>query len=194
MSKSFCFCGIVGLLTLGTMIAAQEKLVTKPTIASELDSQLGALESDFVSLAEAMPENQYSYAPTTGEFKGVRTFAQEVKHVAFANHLFFSAIVGEKAEAGPGREGPQSIRTKAEILRYLRESFALGHRAIGTITPDNAVTIVENAPVPRFKTRLAMATHACAHAYDHYGQLVEYLRANGIVPPASGTQSTASRP
>ena len=194
MSKSFCFCGIVGLLTLGTIIAAQEKLVTKPTIASELDSQLGALESDFVSLAEAMPENQYSYAPTTGEFKGVRTFAQEVKHVAFANHLFFSAIVGEKAEAGPGREGPQSIRTKAEILRYLRESFALGHRAIGTITPDNAVTIVENAPVPRFKTRLAMATHACAHAYDHYGQLVEYLRANGIVPPASGTQSTASRP
>jgi len=194
MSKSFCFCGIVGLLTLGTMIAAQEKLVTKPTIASELDSQLGALESDFVSLAEAMPENQYSYAPTTGEFKGVRTFAQEVKHVAFANHLFFSAIVGEKAEAGPGREGPQSIRTKAEILRYLRESFALGHRAIGTITPDNAVTIVENAPVPRFKTRLAMATHACAHAYDHYGQLVEYLRANGIVPPASRPQSTASRP
>jgi mannose-6-phosphate isomerase-like protein (cupin superfamily) len=59
---------------------------------------------------------------------------------------------------------------------------------MGTITPDNAVTVMQNAPVPRFKTRLAMATHACAHAYDHYGQLVEYLRTNGIVPPASRPQ------
>ena len=158
------------------------------TIASELDSQLTELESAFVSLAEAMPEDKYSFAPSTGEFKGVRSFAQEVKHVAFANHLFFGAIVGEKAESGPGREGPESIRTKAEILGYLRESFALGHRAIGTITPDNAVAVMKNAPVPRFKTRLAMATHACAHAYDHYGQLVEYLRTNGIVPPASRPQ------
>ena len=166
----------------------------KTTIASELDNQLTELESAFVSLAEAMPEDKYSFAPSTGEFKGVRTFAQEVKHVAFANHVFFGAIVGEKAESGPGREGPESIRTKAEILGYLRESFALGHRAIGTITPDNAVTVMQNAPVPRFKTRLAMATHACAHAYDHYGQLVEYLRMNGIVPPASRPQpsSTAS--
>jgi quercetin dioxygenase-like cupin family protein len=160
----------------------------KTTIASELDSQLTELESAFVSLAEAMPEDKYSFAPSTGEFKGVRTFAQEVKHVAFANHVFFGAIVGEKAESGPGREGPESIRTKAEILGYLRESFALGHRAIGTITPDNAVAVMKNAPVPRFKTRLAMATHACAHAYDHYGQLVEYLRTNGIVPPASRPQ------
>jgi hypothetical protein len=65
------------------------------------------VESDFVSLAETMPEERYSFAPSTGEFKGVRTFAQQVKHVAFANHLFFSAIVGEKAETGPGREGPE---------------------------------------------------------------------------------------
>jgi len=135
-----------------------------------------------------MPEEKYSFAPSTGEFHGARTFAQEVKHVAFANHVFFGAIVGEKAEAGPGREGPESIRTKAEILSYLRESFALAHRAIGTITSANVVTVMDNVPVPRFKTPLAMTTHACAHAYDHYGQLVEYLRMNGIVPPASQSQ------
>jgi uncharacterized damage-inducible protein DinB len=192
--KSFLLSGILGLLAAGTYVSVQEKPAPKPTIASELDSQLNELESAFVSLAEAMPEDKYSYAPSAGEFKGVRTFAQEVKHVAFANHVFFGAIVGEKAEAGPGREGPESIRTKAEILSYLRESFAMGHRAIGTITPANAVTVVENAPVPRFKTRLAMATHACAHAYDHYGQFVEYLRANGIVPPASRPQPSGARP
>lgn len=194
MKKSFLFCGILSLTAVGTFVSAQEKTGPKPTIASELDSQLSMVESDFVSLAETMPEEKYSFAPSTGEFKGVRTFAQQVKHVAFANHLFFSAIVGEKAETGPGREGPESIRTKAEILRYLRDSFALGHRAIRTITSENAVTPVENAPVARFKTRLAMATHACAHAYDHYGQMIEYLRMNAILPPSSSPQPTAAKP
>ena len=194
MNKPLLLCAVLGLATIGTFVSAQEKPAPKPTIASELDSQLTMLESDFVSLAEAMPEDKYSFAPSMGEFHGVRTFAQEVRHVAFANHLFFGAIVGEKADMGPGREGPESNRTKSEILRYLRDSFVLGHRAIGTITPDNAVTVVENAPVPRFKTRLAMATHACAHAYDHYGQLVEYLRTNGIVPPASRPQPAPAKP
>lgn len=194
MKKSFLLCGILSLTAVATFVSAQEKTGPKPTIASELDSQLSMVESDFVSLAETMPEDKYSFAPSTGEFKGVRTFAQQVKHAAFANHLFFSAIVGEKAETGPGREGPESIRTKAEILRYLRDSFALGHRAIRTITSDNAVTLVENAPVARFKTRLAMATHACAHAYDHYGQMIEYLRMNRILPPSSSPQPTATKP
>jgi uncharacterized damage-inducible protein DinB len=194
MKKSFLFCGIVGLLAVTTFVSAQERAGPKPTIASELDSQLSMVETDFVSLAETMPEEKYAFAPSSGEFKGVRTFAEQVKHVAFANHLFFGAIVGEKAEAGPGRQGPESIRTKAEILRYLRESFALGHRAIGTITSDNAVAVVVNAPVPRFKTRLAMATHACAHAYDHYGQMIEYLRMNGILPPNSSPQPAGARP
>lgn len=194
MKKSFLLCGILSLTAVGTFVSAQEKTGPRPTIASELDSQLSMVESDFVSLAETMPEERYSFAPSTGEFKGVRTFAQQVKHVAFANHLFFSAIVGEKAETGPGREGPESIRTKAEILRYLRDSFALGHRAIRTITSDNAVTPVENAPVARFNTRLAMATHACAHAYDHYGQMIEYLQMNRILPPSSSPQPTAAKP
>jgi len=191
MKKLFMLCGIMGLMAVAKFVSAQEKAGPKPTIASELDSQLSMVERDFVSLAETMPEEKYAFAPSTGEFKGVRTFAEQVKHVAFANHLFFGAIVGEKAETGPSREGPESIRTKAEILRYLRESFALGHRAVGTITSDNAVTVVVNAPIPRFKTRLAMATHACTHAYDHYGQMIEYLRMNGILPPNSSPPASA---
>ena len=168
-----------------TFAAAQEKTTAKPTLQSVLDSQLTSLEHDFVSAAEAMPEDKYSFAPSTGDFKGVRTFAQQVRHVAFANHLFFGAVVGEKAQTGPGREGPESIKSKEEILRYLRESFTLGHRAIAALTAENSVALMDDAPVPRFNTRLGMVTHACAHAYDHYGQMVEYLRTNGIVPPAS---------
>jgi len=189
----------VTLIAISTL-SAQEKSAPPPTIASVLDQQLSFAESDFVAAAAAMPEDKYSFAPSAGEFKDVRSFASQVRHVAFANHVFFGTILGEKppapAPTASGRNGPDSIKTKAQILEYLRESFAMGHRAIATITPDNLVTVIENAPVPRFNTRLALATHACSHAYDHYGQMVEYLRMNGIVPPATSAQpaSSASKP
>jgi len=169
----------------GVFAVAQEKTPAKPTLQSVLDNQLTSLEHDFVSAAEAMPEDKYAFAPSAGDFKGVRTFALQVRHVAFANHVFFGAVVGEKTPAGGDRNGPESLKSKEEILGYLRESFAMGHRAIAALTAENSVTLMENAPVPRFNTRLGMVTHACAHAYDHYGQMVEYLRMNGIVPPAS---------
>ena len=193
MKTLFAICLMV--LAISTL-SAQEKSAPSPTVASVLDQQLSEVESQFVPAAEAMPEEKYSFAPSTGEFKDVRSFALQVRHVAFANHVFFGAILGEKppapAPTASGRNGPDSIKTKAQILEYLRESFAMGHRAIATITPDNLVTIVENAPVPRFNTRLALATHACSHAYDHYGQMVEYLRINGIVPPATSAQPASS--
>lgn len=183
---------LIVLTILGMQAYGQQKSLPSPTIASVLDQQLTFVENDFISAAEAMPEEKYSFAPSSGEFKDVRSFALQVRHVAFANHLFFGTILGEKPPAGIGRNGPESLKTKEQIVQYLRESFALGHRAIATIRPDNLVTVVEKAPVPRFNTRLALATHACSHAYDHYGQMVEYLRMNGIVPPASRTQPTSS--
>jgi|SRR5579859_4329107 len=180
-----CWWALVPFVVFATHAAAQEKTLAKPTLQSVLDSQLTSLEHDFVAAAEAMPEDKYSFAPSVGDFKGVRTFALQVRHVAFANHVFFGAVVGEKTPAAGDRNGPESLKSKGEILGYLRESFVLGHRAIAALTAENSVTLMENAPVPRFNTRLGMVTHACAHAYDHYGQMVEYLRANGIVPPAS---------
>ncbi len=197
MKTLFVDCVMVFAM-IGMQAYGQQKSLPSPTIASVLDQQLTFVENDFISAAEAMPEEKYSFVPSSGDFKDVRSFALQVRHVAFATHLFFGTILGEKPPAGvpsptaSGRNGPESLKTKEQIVQYLRESFALGHRAIATITPDNLVTVVENAPVPRFNTRLALATHACSHAYDHYGQMVEYLRMNGIVPPASRTQPTSS--
>jgi|SRR5690242_3482018 len=179
------FCASISLGLAATFAQAQTKTPAKATIQSVLDDQLTLVEHDFISAAEAMPEDKYSFAPSAGEFKGVRTFALEVRHVAFANRVFFGSVLGEKPQEGTGRNGPDSLKSKDEILRYLRDSFAMGHRAIAALTLDNLVTPVDGAPVPRFGTRLAMVTHACSHAYDHYGQMVEYLRMNGIVPPAS---------
>jgi hypothetical protein len=159
-----------------------------PTVASVLNMHYGLVEQQVVSAAEAMPEDKYSFAPTNGEFKGVRTFAEEVKHIGFANHLFFGPLMGETIDVKSleqNTNGPAELKTKAEIIQYLKDSFALGHRAIATLTAENAVTPLPKAVFPFISTRLAIANIGAWHSMDHYGQMVEYLRMNGIIPPAS---------
>jgi uncharacterized damage-inducible protein DinB len=166
------------------------------TITSTLDLQLTIEEHEIEGAADAMPEDKYSFAPTNGEFKGVRTFAQEVKHIATINNRFFEAILGQ-TQATPGSQyeadnGPDSVSTKAEIMQYLKDSFALGHKAIATINADNAFVALEKPATPFLRTPVATAIFACTHAMDHYGQMVEYLRDNGIVPPASRQRPPAN--
>ena len=182
------------VLTAGLMVAplqhpggAQEKR----TIASVLDHQFTTAEQDLVAAAEAMPEAKYAFVPTNGEFKGVRTFGQQLKHVAVYNYRSFGAMLGQKP-AADGDNGPDSVTTKAQILKYLKDSFALGHQAIAKVGPDNLLSEVKNSPEAGYDTPLALVTFACWHAYDHYGQIVEYLRMNHIVPPASRNSPLAN--
>lgn len=168
-----------------------------PTVASVLNGVYGAVEGQVVSAAEAMPEEKYGFAPTNGEFKGVRTFAEEVKHIGFANHLFFGPLMGETIDVKSleqNTNGPAELKTKAEIVKYLKDSFALGHKALGTITPENQVTVLDKPALPFLNTRLAIANIASFHPMDHYGQMVEYLRMNGIVPPASRPRPPQQQP
>src|SRR5262252_787947 len=161
------------------------------TIAQVLNNGLSDMEKDFVSAAEAMPEDKYSFAPTNGEFKGVRTFAEEVKHIGFANHLFFGPLMGETIDAKSleqNTNGPAELKTKAEIIQYLKDSFALGHKALSTITAENQLTPLDKPVLPFLSTRLGIAQVSTFHPMDHYGQMVEYLRMNGIIPPASRPQ------
>ncbi len=167
------------------------------TITSVLNTELIIVEYEVVAAADAMPEDKYEFAPTNGEFKGVRTFAQEVKHIATTNNRFFNAILGTSTPAASQFEaenGPDSVKTKAEIMQYLRDSFALGHKAIATINLDNAFVPMKSPATPFLTSSSATAMFACAHAMDHYGQMVEYLRDNGIVPPASRQRPPANPP
>jgi uncharacterized damage-inducible protein DinB len=137
-----------------------------------------------VPAAEAMPEDKYNFAPTNGEFKGVRTFAQQVKHIANNNYAFWAVVLGEKPAVDTANDnGPDSIKTKADIVKYLKDSFALGHRAAKFLTAENNLERVSlgEAKAPR----VFWVTFGVAHGFDHYGQIVEYLRMNGIIPPAS---------
>ncbi len=145
-------------------------------------------EKRLVDVAEAMPADKYSFAPTNGEFKGVRTFAQQVKHAAADNYMLGAAILQEKPPADAGDEtGPDSLRTKAAVIQYLKSSFAYLHKA--AVAVDDANTVIETSPIsPMPKgtaTRLGLAVEVLIHGFNHYGQMVEYLRMNGIVPPAS---------
>jgi uncharacterized damage-inducible protein DinB len=165
------------------------------TMTSMLDTELSIVEREFVGVADAMPEDKYSFAPTNGNFQGVRTFAQQVKHVAAANRDFFGGILGHPLANRAEREnGPAFIRTKAQIMQYLRDSFALGHQAIATINAENAFTPMKSPPFPFIKTSSALVIFDMAHVMNHYGQLVEYLRDNGIVPPASRNRPPANPP
>ena len=85
-----------------------------------LDSTVMNMEHEFVPAAEAMPEDKYGFAPTDGEFKGVRTFAQQMKHVAAVNYEIGAALLEQKPPVDVGDEsGPASMTSKAEIIQYL---------------------------------------------------------------------------
>ena len=164
---------------------------TPPTVASTVDAQIGAVEKLVVEAAEAMPEDRFNFTPESlnipgSQYKGVRSFAIQVKHIAASNDVLWAALTGDELPDDlKGGNGPESVRTKADILKLLKDSFALGHRAAATLTPQNMLQPAGNGK----SSRLHRATFAVAHAYDHYGQMVEYLRMNGIVPPASRAKS-----
>jgi len=162
-----------------------------PSIASAVDQQIRILEREFVSAAEAMPDDKFNFTPVSlniagSEYKTVKTFAEEVRHVAATNYLLWGAITGDKSPIESKEDnGPSELKTKAEIVKYLKDSFAVGHKAAQSLTAENAAGEIPNPFGQGKTTRLFCATFAVGHAFDHYGQMVEYLRMNGIIPPAS---------
>jgi hypothetical protein len=169
--------------------SAQAAAPAKPAVGTAVPPSqvygklLTLLETEFVGAAEAMPEDKYNFAPTTaiGEYKGVRTFGAQVKHVAQANWYFFGPSGVSEADMKAKSDAIDKLTTKADIVQALKDSFTQAHTYVDAITPENAfVTLTPNG-----NTRGGMAAFGIAHFMDHYGQMVEYLRMNGIVPPAS---------
>ena len=152
------------------------------------ERNLANTEKEVVSLVEAMPADKFNFAPTQGEFKGVRTFALQARHIATTLNQVASGVTGEKmpAEIGKDENGPDSLQTKDQIVKYLKDAFAFAHRAIATINNNNLLEETTDGFNPKGKrTRVDSASVMLWHTYDHYGQMVEYLRMNGLVPPAS---------
>jgi hypothetical protein len=178
---------IVLTILCATFASAQNKAPEPPkTVSGILDRSVSGVEGEFVPAAEAMPEDKYSFAPTGGEFKGVRTFAQQVSHVAAVNYMIGAAILQEKPPMDLGGEnGPESLKSKADIVKFLKDSFVYLHKAAASVNESNATGAVKSPFGQGMTTRLGLGVLAVGHCFDHYGQMVVYLRSNGIVPPAS---------
>ena len=179
---------LCGFLLLTITAAAQ---MDKPkgehrTVTQLLDRNVSNFEHEFTPAAEAMPEDKFNFAPTGGEFKGVRTYGQQIKHVAAVNFELGAAILEQKPPVDIGDEsGPASVTSKAEILKYLKDSFEYVHKAIATINEGNLTGTVKSPFGEGAVSRLGLAISVPSHGFDHYGQMVVYLRMNGIIPPAS---------
>src|SRR5579864_4443941 len=171
--------------------APQAQPAQPTTLASMVDREVSAVEKQIVDAAEAMPEDKFNFTPESltipgDEYKGVRSFAVQVKHIASSNYFIWSPIIGDAVPAAiKDGNGPAEMKTKADILKFLKDSFALGHKAAATLTPENMLQPFAPGKGPR----LDRTEFGVAHAYNHYGQMVEYLRMNGIVPPASRGKS-----
>src|SRR5882724_2494413 len=160
--------------------------VAAPTANKIFDRDLTNIERDIVPLAEAMPADKYNFAPTQGSFKDVRTFGDQMKHVAAVIYMVSASVLSEKnPDMGGSESGPASVKTKDEIVKYLKDSFTYAHKAMNSLTAKNMTDLV-NSPFGDGKVaRASMATVAVWHSFDHYGQAVVYARMNEVIPPAS---------
>lgn len=176
------------LVTSQARVPAASQPASHLASSQVVDCWVTSEEKKLLDVAEAMPADKYAFAPTNGEYKGTRTFAQQLKHAAADNYILGAAILRENPPADAGDEtGPDSLETKADVIEYVNDSFAYLHKAVANIDDMNAVIEISKiSPMPRgTATRLGLAVEALIHGYNHYGQMVEYLRMNGIVPPAS---------
>jgi hypothetical protein len=187
-----CLVGVCSLTAAAQMggAASGPAAGTIATPAAAFDSQLSLIEGEMMSAVKAMPADKFDFAPSQAifvpgqktEFATVRTFAQQATHVAEANYFFYNIISGLQPDVDP--RGILKLTKKDDVVAALAGSFAFAHKAIATLTPANAFEVIKS-PEPGFQTRATLAGFGIAHAFDHYGQMVEYLRMNGIVPPAS---------
>jgi hypothetical protein len=175
------------LFGFNSLALAQHSESTQRTTLSQIeDHYIDGAERALMSMVEAMPDDKYSFAPTNGEFKGVRTFADMVKHVAASNYGMASAILHENPPIKLETQADvDAIKGKAEIVKFLKGSFEFLHKALNSINERNETELIKSPDSSAPLARLEVADRAVTHCWDHYGQLVEYLRMNGIVPPGS---------
>jgi len=171
------------VLIVGSAAVAQQPPPQSKTVADSINYVWKDVEHDFIALAEAMPEDKWSFKPTQGAFAHARTFAEQVKHAACANFALAGKLLGGEPPARCDLGGPDPAKTKPELMKYLRDSFAKMDAAIAATNDKNMLDPVKGPYAG--DNRLSTLAVALWHASDHYGQLIEYVRMNGVVPPAS---------
>jgi hypothetical protein len=166
-------------------------LLTAPSVfgaeglGKVFDDQVSTVEREVLGLAQKMPADKYDFAPTSpGTFTGVRTYALQVRHIATYIYRIAASVSGENApvEIGPTDNGPDTLKSKDQIIDYFKGALAFAHKAMGTLTEKNMYDQVPSPFGRGTMTRVAAAAFLGQHSYDHYGQMVVYGRMNGVIP------------
>jgi hypothetical protein len=163
----------------------QMTTMTGERVAGLHNRLLDLVETDLMSLARAMPEDRYDFRPTGGAFGDVRTFGEQVRHVATMIFMTAALVLEERSPVGPGAgdNGPDDVRGKEAIVQYLERAITYARRAMSSLTEANHLD-----PLETFfgsQPRIEVAAGVLYHSYNHYGQMVVYARMNGVVPPSS---------
>jgi uncharacterized damage-inducible protein DinB len=158
------------------LVAAASVALAQDPLSADLKMSWGSVKNYVVRSAEKMPEENYSFKPVPE----VRSFGQILGHVADANYMFCSAVLGEKREPA----GVEKTKTsKADLIAALKDSVSYCDKAYDGLTDATAAQMVKM--FGRERTRLGLLLMNAAHDWEHYGNLVTYLRIKGLVPPSS---------
>ena len=133
-------------------------------------------KNNILKSAEKMPEENYAFKPTPD----VRSYGQILGHIADAQYLFCSAVLGETNPA-PGIE--KSKTSKADLVKALNDAFTYCDKAYNGMTDAHAGEMIKF--FGRDQAKLSVLAFNTAHDFEHYGNLVTYLRIKGLVPPSS---------
>lgn len=184
--KNWMLAALFFLIGSNLALAQTPKPATHRPVSQEVSEWINYSEKELLGMAEDMPEDKYNFAPTNGEFRGVRNFGKQVKHAAAAVQLIAAAILGDPTPADAADErGPDSARTKPEIIKYLKDSYAYLRKAAATLDEKTAFELVKNPFGQGQQTRIGLLTLGLVHSSNHYGQMVGYLRMNGLRPRGS---------
>jgi len=132
-----------------------------------------SIRTNVVRTAEIVPEDKYDFKPTPE----VRSFRDLFIHIIEENYFFMGVVTGERTQP------PGNLRTKAEIVKALNDSYDYGAKALASLNDQKALEMIQRGQrqVPRW----SFALGNLVDNMDHYGNLVVYMRLNGIVPPSS---------
>ena len=174
------------LRILGSLVAALPMFGADPSQSARriFDKQLTAAEGEVMAIVETMPAIKFGFTPMEGSFTHARTFGVQARHIAFCLNEVATALLAEPMLPHADQEGPGNLTSKEDVVKYLKDAFAHAHKAIGTLTNENLLEQIRDPYDEKLRTtRLDAATIFLSHTWDHYGQMVEYLRMNNLVPP-----------
>ncbi len=179
MTKRICLMFAVVSIALHAQTTTPAAAPANPISASE-KGVYGFISSEVVAAAEKMPEVNYSFKPTPE----VRTFGQLVGHVADAQYMFCSTAAGETS---PMSGIEKSKTTKADLVAALKEAVAYCQKTYSAMTDAQGSQM---AKMMNFNmAKLTILSTNTAHTYEHYGNMVTYMRLKGLVPPSSENNS-----